>query len=295
MSRASAMHSINSGFIVTPEPSVANPTVEPAPMRKSPAARNRAWIYPVLGVALPLLLWETLVYVLSIPEYLLPSPTKMLLAALTPERAAYLWPQALSTSVVVVVGFLVAAVAATLLAVGSLYSRGLELALMPLLVGSQVVPKVAFAPLVVIWFGISLSSKVIMVVLIAFFPMVLSTLLGFRSVSSDHLLVVRSMGATRLQELFRVRIPAALPQMFGGFKVAMTLSMIGAIVAEFVASDEGLGHVLIMDQASIATLLVFTDLLWLIGVGFVLYGAVSLLERIVLGRRSRQLIESGAR
>lgn len=280
---------------MTRESAPVGPQAQSPGLRTPRRGHAHSWIYPLLGIVLPLLLWEALVYTLSIPEYLLPSPSKTVLAAMTPERIVFLWPHMLSTATVVVMGFVVACVAAILLAVGSLYWRGLELALMPLLVGSQVVPKVAFAPLVVIWFGIGLSSKVVMVVLIAFFPVVLSTLLGFRSVSPDHLLVVRSMGATRLQELLRVRVPAALPQMFGGLKVAMTLSMIGAIVAEFVASDDGLGHVLIMDQASIATLLVFTDLLWLIAVGFVLYGAVSVLERLVLGRRSRQLIESGAR
>jgi NitT/TauT family transport system permease protein len=263
--------------------------------RASRARRSATWLYTLLGIVVPLVAWELLVRLLTIPEYLLPTPSKTVLAAFTPERLAYLWPHVVSTSTVVVVGFVAACAAAILLAIGSLYWRPLELALMPLLVGSQVVPKVAFAPLVVIWFGIGLTSKVVMVVLIAFFPVVLSTLLGFRSVSPDHLLVVRSMGATRMQELLRVRVPAALPQMFGGLKVAMTLAMIGAIVAEFVASDDGLGHVLIIDQASIATLMVFTDLLWLIIVGFVLYGAVSLVERLVLGRRARQLIESGAR
>lgn len=261
--------------------------------------RRRLWehgeglIYGAVGLVLPLLAWELLVRGMGIPEYVLPAPSAIFVKAIEPGRAAFLLPQALYTAGIVLAGFFAACAAALLLAIGSLYSRPLELSLMPILVGSQVVPKVAFAPLIVIWFGIGLASKLVMVVIISFFPVVLASLVGFRSVSPDSIRVVRSMGGSRLQELTKVRIPAALPQMFAGFKVAMTLSMIGAIVAEFVAANVGLGHVLIIDQASMETALVFTDLLWLIVVGFILYGAVGLAERLMLGRRAKIMTRSG--
>ena len=128
------------------------------------------------------------------------------------------------------------------------YSKFLERTIYPSLVASQTVPKVAIAPLLVIWFGWGIWPKIIVAFLIAFFPIVIDTVVGLKATQPEMIYLVRSMGATRMQIFWKVSLPNALPNIFGGLKVAITLAVVGAVIGEFVASDHGLGYVLVVSQ-----------------------------------------------
>ena len=251
----------------------------------------KSYVLPVLPMAVILIAWEIVADALEIPPYFLPTPT-IIIGEMFSSGAeiSRLLDHAFFTATAVLFGFAIAVIGSMALAVLTLYWQTLEKMVTPLLVGSQVVPKVALAPLFIVWFGFGMTSKVLMVILISFFPVVISTLLGLRSVRSDWLLVTKSMGAGRIQELWKVRFPAALPEIFGGLKLGMTLAIVGAVVGEFVGSDKGLGYAMVVARAALDTPKVFAILFWLVALGLVLYGGVVVAERLALGRRAKKLL-----
>jgi len=153
---------------------------------------------------------------------------------------------------------------------------------MPVIIGTQSVPMIAVAPLFVVWLGFGMAPKVLVTFLISFFPVVVSTVAGLRSVEPDMIDLVRSMGGGPWRVLRNVMIPAALPQMFSGFKIAITSSVIGAIVAEFVGSDTGLGYMLVTSTATMDGPLVWAALLILIALGVLLFALTARIERLVI-------------
>lgn len=180
---------------------------------------------------------------------------------------------ALGMSVAVVVGYALAK------------SRTIERLLSPYVVASQSIPIVAIAPLLVIWFGAGRLSKVLISALIVFFPILVNTVVGVRSVPADLRDLMRSLRATRWQTLTKLEMPAALPVLFGGLKIGATLSVIGAVVGEFVGADEGLGFLVNIGRGLYDTALVFVATFALIAMALVLYGLVAWLERRLLGWR----------
>lgn len=161
-------------------------------------------------------------------------------------------------------------------------SPGIERALTPYLVASQAVPIVAIAPLLVIWFGSGLSSKVLICALIVFFPMLINTVIGLRSVEPELRDLMRSLRATRWQTFVKLDVPAALPVWLGGLKVGATLAVIGAVVGEFVGADRGLGFLINFGRGQYDTPLVFVAVAALVIMALALYGLASLLERALL-------------
>src|SRR5690242_16443384 len=147
---------------------------------------------------------------------------------------------------------------------------------------SQTIPKVAIAPILVVWLGFGILPKIAIVFLIAFFPIVVSTVVGLKSVESDMIDLLRSMGARTMKIMLRVRGPTALPQMFAGFKIAICLSVVGAIVGEFVGSDKGLGYLLLTATGTLDGPLVWSALIVLIAMGVALFAIVSKIERVVI-------------
>ena len=177
-----------------------------------------------------------------------------------------------------------------------IYSEWFRRGIYPILLTAQVLPKVALAPLFIVWFGFGLLPKVLMTFLISFFPIVIDTLTGLNSVRPESLMLIRSMGGTRWQSFWKIRLPRALPSIFGGFKVAITFAVVGTIVAEFVGSDHGLGYILVLARGNLDTVTVFAAILWLIAIGFLFYFAVEIAERIwIKGRGSRTAVTSSAR
>lgn len=241
---------------------------------------KHGWIWPAATVLIALALWELAVIVFTIPEYLLPLPSDVAVELV--KEANYLAPHLAITSLETVLGFLLAIVVGIVLAILIVSSPVLEATIYPLLVGSQSIPKVAIAPLLIVWTGIGLLPKVLVAFLIAFFPIVIDTVVGLRSVEPEMLQLARSMGASKLRIFWKVRFPTALPNIFAGLKVAVTLAVVGAIVGEFLQADRGLGYALLQANATINTKMSFAVVFLLSAVGIVLFMLVDVIERLTI-------------
>lgn len=252
-----------------------------------------AWITPALSVLASLLIWEAAVRYFDVPVYLLPPPS-MIVGTLISSYPLFLQATGHS-ALAIAVGFTLAVVVGIPAATMMIYSRWFRRSVYPLLLTAQVLPKVALAPLFIVWFGFGLLPKVLMTFLISFFPIVIDSLVGLGSVRPESLMLIRSMGGTRWQAFWKVRLPTALPSIFGGLKVAITFAVVGTIVAEFVGSDSGLGYLLVLARGNLDTVTVFASILWLIVVGFVFYFMVEAAEWLcVRGRASRNSYELSA-
>ena len=152
----------------------------------------------------------------------------------------------------------------------------------PLLVASQSIPKVAVAPILLVWFGTGIKSKLAMAFVIAFFPVVVDTATGLRSTSPELIELARSLQCTRLQTFFKIQLPSALPSIFSGAKIAVTLSVIGAVIGEFIGSNEGLGNLLLTANSQLNSPLVWASLTVLSVLGVILYGFVVVAERLLM-------------
>jgi NitT/TauT family transport system permease protein len=249
--------------------------------------------YTFISLAIVVLVWALVVWALDLPEYVVPSPFAVF------DRMIEMWSSQLMSATFVtsketILGFIVAIVVAVPLAVLLTYSRMAERFLYPVMVSSQVIPKVAIAPLFVIWFGFGLTPKVLIAFLIAFFPIVIDTTVGLRSVDPGMLHLARSMGGGELQTFRKVRLPNGLPSFFGGLKVAVTLAVIGAVVGEFVGASDGLGYVLITATGNVDTPLVFASILLMSVIGIVLFALLELVERLATPwHRSRRVEGAG--
>ena len=203
-------------------------------------------------------------------------------AARTVKEWPLLWKHGAYTLMSVLTGFAAGAAIGVPLAFGIVLSRSMERIAMPFLVMSQTIPKVAIAPILVVWLGFGILPKIAIVFLISFFPIVVSTVVGLKSVETDMIDLVRSMGARTGKIMLRVRGPSALPQMFAGFKIAVCLAVVGAIVGEFVGSDRGLGYLLLTSTGTLDGTLVWSALFVLIAMGIALFTIVSKLERLAI-------------
>ena len=192
----------------------------------------------------------------------------------------------LATYSEVVVGFLIAVAGGILLGVAIALSRTLRAVIQPIIVAAQVIPKIAFVPILFLWFGLNFIPRLMTVFLVCFFPIVIDTAGGLAAADPDMLDLIRSFDTRRLVLLTKVQFPSALPQIFSGLRVAATLSMIGAVVSEFVSANQGLGYLVAASQVSLNTPLMFAAAFLLVLGGFIMYGSVALIERVVVPWRS---------
>lgn len=248
--------------------------------RASLAKRFGGALQVAVTVVVFLLLWEAAARIFRLPAYILPAPTAILVELA--ERRNQYTGAALFTLQPMLIGFAAAVVIGVALALLVAFSRTMEKTIYPLLVFFQIVPKIAVAPLFIIWFGFGLVPKVLLVFLLSFFPVVVSAITAFRSVDPDILDLARSTGAGRWRTFVKVQIPHALPTLFTGFKVAAALSATAAVVAEFVASDRGLGYLLLEANGNLNTPMAFGSVFVLTALGFALYAAVELAEQIMI-------------
>ncbi|HUQ55136.1 ABC transporter permease [Lentzea sp.] len=232
---------------------------------------------PVLGLLAMVGLWWLATIVFGIEPFLVPSPADVVAEFL--ELPGYLLEQAVITLWEAVSGFALSVVVGVPVALLIVGSRVLERMFYPLLVALNAVPKVALAPLVVVWFGFGISSKVVMVVLVSIFPIVLSTASGMKSTPQELVELFRSLDATRTHEFFKLRLWHALPQIFVGLKVAVTLAVIGAVIGEFVGSGAGLGFVISQSGGSANTALAFAAMALLAVISVGLFYGLSFAER----------------
>ena len=240
------------------------------------------FLFLPLALALLVGAWQAIVWLGGYPAFILPSPGRVWTRALGAWREGLLVWHAGVTLTEILGGLALGLPLALVLGYAMAKSRSLERLLSPYVVASQSVPIVALAPLLVIWFGTGRLSKVLVCALTIFFPMLVNTMVGVRSVDRDLRDLMRSLRATHWQTLTRLEIPAALPVLLGGLKVSVTLSAIGAVVGEFVAADRGLGFLINVARGNFDTPLMFVALLTLVVIALALYLAAVLAEALLL-------------
>lgn len=235
---------------------------------------------PVLGVLVLIGGWWLGVLVTDPPTVIAPAPPDVVASFLRLPR--YMLDQTWITLVETLGGFGLSVVAGVLIGLGIASSRVLERMFYPLLVGLNAVPKLAIAPLLVVWMGFGLEPKVVMVLLLCFFPIVISTAYGLTSTPVELIEYARSLDTPRWRIFAKVRFPYALPQIFVGLKVAITLAVIGAVIGEFVGGDGGLGFVIQSAGANGDTPLAFVAIFLLAIIGIVLFYLIAGVERLIL-------------
>ncbi|MCT9930761.1 ABC transporter permease [Planotetraspora sp. A-T 1434] len=251
----------------------------PGPAERLAAATARTW-RPVAVLAALFVIWWAVTAAGLIKPYLVPSPARTLDAVLS--QSAYFAHNTWITTYETVLGFAIAIVVGVLAAVVMVYSPTVEKSLYPLLLFAQVIPKIAIAPLFVVWLGFGLSPKIVVAVLMAFFPIVISAVTGLKTIDPEMLQLSSTMGAGTGQTFWKIRFPASLPHLFSGLKVAATMAVTGAVVGEFVGANEGLGYVILQANGNLDTPVLFAGLLIMSLLGVVLFALVELLENFVL-------------
>jgi NitT/TauT family transport system permease protein len=266
-----------------PQPLAAStsaPSAKPAMalrLRRSLKARPELLLIPALFVVL-MLLWEGIIRYFAVPIYIMPAPSNIAQALINIhflDNALYTLGEALS-------GFLLAAVSGMVL--GGLIAQFplVEKTLYPYLIAIQTTPKVAIAPLFIMWFGFGMTSKVIIAATIAFFPILVNVISGLRSTDPARLELMRSLRATRWQIFIMVRLPGALPMIFAGLNIAIIFSILGAIVGEFLGSRQGLGNAIMQMNVNLDTAGVFATLFVLSAIGVCLHLIMRFLQRKAL-------------
>lgn len=230
----------------------------------------------VVSLGSLLLIWQLFVMVSGIRPYLLPAPIEIMAEVVDsfPVLMEHTWVTLAES----VAGFLLAAIVGIGLAVVMVSMPFLRGLVMPSLVAFNVVPKVAFAPLLIIWLGLGIESKIALSFLIAFFPIVVNTITGLIDIEPEMLNLVRLMKAKGRFEFTKIRLPHALPAIFDGFKIALPIAIIGAIVAEFVASSEGLGYLIVAAGVQLNTTLVFASIFMIVLFSMILYALLLRVE-----------------
>jgi NitT/TauT family transport system permease protein len=243
---------------------------------------------PVVVAVGALVAWELVVRVLLVPEVLLPPPSRIAAVfAVADNRATLLqnlWPTALQA----VSGFTTAALLGVIVALAVTYSAAFKEAIHPYLVAFQVIPKIALAPIFVLWFGIGFASRFVFATFVCFFPIVIALIAGLRDTHPDVIRMCRAVGATRTQILWQVRLPFATPYLFAGLKIAATMSIIGVVIGEFITADRGLGYFILYAASRSDTPMVKAAILLLCIVGLLIFGLVVAAESLVLRRQGMQ-------
>jgi NitT/TauT family transport system permease protein len=244
----------------------------------APAARTYAPI--VLAYVLVLVAWELAGSVFHVPKYVLPAPSQIV-AALA-KNPGMLFGNGWVTLQEVLAGFLIGVVVSIPLGVAIVSWRAVDRIVYPFLVAFQAVPKVALAPILVVWFGFGPGSKVTLGFVTAMFPIVINTVIGLRQTPVEMIHLMRSLGASPLQIFMKVRLVAAAPYIFGGFKLGITLAVVGAVVGEFIASNKGLGNMLLAANNAFDTPMLFGVVVFLSLMSIALFYLVELIEVLVL-------------
>jgi len=256
-------------------------TTEAAPRPAPARRRRRRWpllLLPLAGLAA----WQLVVWLASPRDWLLPSPADV--AQVLWDDRSRLWYHAQATIAEAAVGFGLAASLGFALAVAIVASRGVEAALYPWLVASQAIPILAVAPIVAVWLDYG-AAQVMVAFVVAFFPVVVTGVDGLRGVDPAPGRAARTLGASRAWTFWRVRVPASLPSLFSGLKMAAVFAVTGAVVAEYVGSDRGLGYLSEFSTAEFRTDRSFAAIALLALIGLAFFGAVSVAERVALPHR----------
>jgi NitT/TauT family transport system permease protein len=233
--------------------------------------------WPAVVMIGSLLAWEAIVRLLGVRPIIMPAPSEILQVMVARHELllTHLWPSLYMT----VLGFLLSVVGGIFVAILVTYSRVIRLGLYPVIVVSQVIPKISIAPLFIVWFGTGTVSSLMLAFLIAFFPMTINASMGFDSVDEDIHKMARTFMGSPWQIFWKIRMPNALPYIFGGMKISITLAIIGVIVSEFVASQEGIGYLIKLSSGLLDTPLMMAAIAALSLAGLALYAIIAEAER----------------
>ena len=239
-----------------------------------------AYLLPPVTLAAIVALWEAATLVFRIPEWLLPSPSAIGYQFLV-------WWQVLLMNTYVtfyetMLGFILAVAIGVPISIAITYAKPLQNTIYPIILVLQSVPKVAIAPIILLWFGLGLIPKIIIAFLVAFFPIVVDTATGMMTVDPELLDIVRLLNATKSQIFSKIRLPHSMPYFFSAQKIAITLSVVGAVIGEFVGANEGLGYLILSAAPQLQTALAFAAILILSLMGIGLFVAISLAEKILI-------------
>jgi len=259
---------------------VSNPPSERAGSVLAKLKRLSGLRYTLISFVVLFAAWEVGVRVFGVATYLLPPPS--LIWTEFSGRWEHVLKNTWVTTEEIVAGYVAAVVISIPMAIGIAYSRVIEKTIYPLIVFLQIVPKIAIAPLFIIWFGFGFTPKLLLVFLLSFFPIVVAAIAGFKSIDEETMELARSTGASEWMIFRKIRLPHALPSIFTGLKVAAALSSTAAVVAEFVASDKGLGYLLLQYNGDLETPMVFATIIVLSVVGLIVYYLVEMIEKLAI-------------
>lgn len=243
-------------------------------------SKIRLILMPILLFATIIILWELAVDVFNISDWMLPKPSAI--GEILVRKSDMYLRHTQRTLYEALGGLAIGSMAGAGAAVVIFSFKPLRETLYPILIGFNTLPKSSLAPLLILWFGAGLFASMLVVILITFFPILINTLAGLGSVEPELVELASSLKATRWQILDKIRLPASLPYFFAGFKIAVPLSFIGAVVAEYIGSDVGLGYIALVSMEMNDTSLIFGTLAILVAMGLTFYGLVELLEKKVI-------------
>jgi ABC-type nitrate/sulfonate/bicarbonate transport system permease component len=240
-------------------------------------SRTKGVVAPLALAAAILVAWEVAVRLLAIPRYVLPAPSQIATEIVVDRKIIF--SQLGVTLFEILCGYILSCAVGFCLSILIVYSAAFRRGVLPLVVASQTIPVIAIAPLLVIWFGYNSIPRIIITALVAFFPLTISFVTGLQTIEPAFIDFFRSLKANEVQIFAKLRFPAALPNIFGGLKVASTLAVIGATIGEWVGASAGLGYLMAQDTAQLNTTRVFAALVVLGAFGMAFFGAVGLIER----------------
>ncbi|MBI4494257.1 MAG: ABC transporter permease [Chloroflexi bacterium] len=235
---------------------------------------------PAYALVALILLWYLALFISRTPDFILPYPDRIVVAFF--KDAGLLYRHTIVTLQEIGLGLAIGIAIGLMGALSLVWSRTLETAVLPWVFLLESTPKIVIAPLLVIWFGFGITTKILVVTLLVFFPVLVTTIAGLKSVETDMLDLIQSMGASRWQVFSKARLPTALPSFFSGLKLSAALATIGAVVGEWMGADAGLGYLLLSAYDSFATPLLFAIIVLLAMIGTLLYQAAALCERLML-------------
>lgn len=247
-------------------------------------------IRPIVFLLFLLGIWWLITSQHWVPSYLIPAPYRVFY---TLGSKDVIINNTYITAFETVVGFALAVVIGLSLSISMIYSQTIERTLYPILVFAQVIPKVSIAPLLIVWFGFGETPKVLLAILISFFPIVISSVAGFKNVDPELLQLAATMGSSEWRTFRKIRFPAALPQIFSGLKIGVTLAVTGAVVGEFVGAGSGLGYVLVVANGNMDSATLFAALIVLALMGIILFWLVHVAEKLLIPwHQSSQMMSS---
>ncbi|MVW70182.1 MULTISPECIES: ABC transporter permease [unclassified Bordetella] len=226
-----------------------------------------ALVYPLISLSVLVLVWHFAIQLFAIPDYLLPPPSAVFSALYQGFATGSLWPHIWATLSETLSGYAIGCSLAIVMGALLAESRTFERFLYPLFIGIQAMPKVALGPIILVWFGFGMASKVVLVALVCFFPLFVNTINGIKRTDPELLDACRAFSASRLYMLLHVKLPAASGEIFSGLQIGVSLALIGAVVGEFLSAQEGLGYLIASASVSMSLATMFSGVLLLAAIG----------------------------